>query len=154
MAERIAELGAQTRQTLIENMAKVLDDRPMKGTKIGHQRELELWVMPTSPAAVIAFEKGATFTEAEQANVMWAQQMKADGATDEQVFQTCRKFAYQRGKYFGKADPEKEAAYHERMAARAARWRLGQAEPADEMDGEEGLGNGSSDEPAIQEGRA
>lgn len=134
MQERVAELGTITRQTLIETMATLVGDRPMKGKKISHQREVELWIMPTSPAAVIAFDKGASLAEAEEANRLWAGQMKADGATDEEIFQTCRKFAYQRGKFHGHGDPSKEVAWHERMALRAARYRAGETAVMDEDD--------------------
>lgn len=143
MADRVAELGNVTRQTLIETMALLVDNRPMKASKISHQRETELWIMPTSPAAVAAFERGAALAEAEEANRLWANQMKAEGATDEQVFQICRKFAYQRGKFHGKNDPAKEVEWHEKMALRAARYRAGEktVEPGEEA-GDGGVNDG------------
>jgi len=142
MADRVAELGHITRQTLIETMATMLGDRPMKGSKISHQRELELWMMPTSPAAIIAFQKGATLPEAEEANRLWEAQMRADRAPDEEIALVCRKFAVQRAKFHGHGDPEKENAYHERMALRAARYRAGETTVTDEDEPGEGASDG------------
>lgn len=159
-SDRVAQLGLDYRQALIENMARLVGDRPMRGAKISHQRELELWMLPTSPAAIEAFKRGASLPEAEQANAMWAQQMVAEreamlqqqappeqieqaGLTDAAIFETCRKFAVQRGRFHGHDDPEKEAAYHEKMAARASAFRAGEtmSEPSD---GGEGASDGST----------
>lgn len=120
IADRVNRLGVEYRTGLIEQMAKVLDNRPTDGEKVGPQRELELWMMPTSPAAVIALKRGATMREAHEANGMWRDLMVKQGAPDELIAQTCAKFAYERGKAHGRGDLERETAWHEKMAERAA----------------------------------
>jgi hypothetical protein len=127
-------------------MAAALGDRPMRGERIGPQRELELWEMPTSPAAILAAKQGGTPEEIAQANALWAQQLKQEGATDEQILMECRKFAYERGKLHGKGDPRREFDWHQRMAERSAAKALGQ--PMQATDGDYGMADG----PVGQEG--
>lgn len=123
--DRLPEMGGEYRRALIASMAKVWGDRPSNAVKIDSKRELGLWMQPTSPAAVAAIDAGGTPEEVEQANALWAAQMKADGASDEEIFKTCRRFAYALGKQHAKADLTKETAYHEEMAAKAAAYRAG-----------------------------
>lgn len=121
IADRVSRLGVEYRSGLIEQMAKALDNRPTDGEKIGPQRELELWEQPTSPAAKIALQRGATLEEANEANAMWADAMRRQGAPEELIAQTCRQFAYERGKYHARGDLERETKWHETMAERSAR---------------------------------
>lgn len=142
-AEQIGKRGAEYRQALIENMARVYGARPSNAQPLSHAEELRLWELPTSPAAVEALKMGGTLEEAREANRLWAQtmkdqanQMRQDGATEAQVheaglsddaiFKTTRKHAYERGKANGKNDPAIEAEYHAKMAERAAKARATQ----------------------------
>jgi hypothetical protein len=131
MSDSVSRLGIEYRQALIENMARALDNRPMHGAKLSPTRELELWMKPTSPAAERAFALGGTQADAEQANTLWAQQMKAEGASDQQIFQACRKYAAALGQANGRNDPAREHEYHVRMAARAAKARADGTQTAD-----------------------
>lgn len=123
-AELIPELGAEYRQMMIREMANIWGGRATNAVKPDKNQELALWMQPTSPAAEKALAAGGTAQEVETANAMWAAHMKSQGATDEEVFRVCRKFAYQLGKSEAKADLAKEFAYHEQMAQRAAAYRL------------------------------
>lgn len=142
--DRIDKLGVEYRNGLIEKMAEVLDNRPTGGEKIGPERELELWLTPTSPAAVIALKRGATLEEAHEANAMWANLMTQQGAPEELILETCRRFAYERGKYHGRGDLARETKWHEKMAERAYA-KLAGAMTYETMDGEEGLSDGGAD---------
>lgn len=139
ISERVNRLGVEYRNGLIENMAKVLDNRPLTGAeKIGPQRELELWMTPTSPAAVIALQRGATMAEANEANALWAQMMAQQGAPEELIFETCRKFAWERGKTAARGDLKREVEYHQRMSQRALALQMGSELPEDDdTEGEE-----------------
>lgn len=130
--DRVSKLGVEYRNGLIEQMSEVLQQRPTDGEKIGPARELELWRMPTSPAAVIALKRGATLDEANQANAMWAQHMAEQGAPEELILETCRKFAYERGKYHARGSLKRECEWHEKMAAKALAQLAGQAVPDDD----------------------
>lgn len=131
--ERVNQLGADYRQKLIENMANELG-RPSNGTEIKPDKELALWLQPTSPAAQVAMKRGATPDEVEQANAMWAAEMRNQGYPPEQILQACRKYAFERGKVHGQGDPKKTVEWHEQMAQKAnarRNLRLVQSVPAD-----------------------
>ena len=136
-ADQRAKLGAQYRQKFIEGMAAAYGNRPRDAQPISHDKELELWLRPTSPAAQRALQMGGTPEDAMTANRLWAQymrqqadQMRQGGATadqikqaglsDEQIFQACRSDAYDLGLQNGHDDPVETVKYHEKMAKRAA----------------------------------
>jgi hypothetical protein len=162
-AERLGEQGAKYRQALIENMAKVYGNRPSDAQPLSNDEELRLWMLPTSPAAVEAFKRGATLEEAAEANRLWAEGMKAQqqrlrlqgvpdkeihaqGWSDEAIFKTTRAHAYERGKANAKDDPATEADYHQKMAQRAAQKR---AQQMSYQTVGEGGADGSTDWPTY-----
>lgn len=137
---------------LVKGTAQMYGGKAMDAEKLSPDQELELWMKPTSPAALKALELGGTDADAEQANVLWAhamrgqakiirQQMAGQGALPEQIHETlksqgltdemiaaeCRKHAYNLGKQNGHNDPKEEVAYHKRMAEKAAARRAAQA---------------------------
>ena len=52
--------------------------------------------------------------------------LKAQHLTDEQIFMTARKHAYELGKQYGHDDPEEEVRWHEKMVKKVAERRAGQ----------------------------
>lgn len=141
-SERLGKRAAEFRAALIEKMAAAYGGKPADAQPLSHAEALRLWMLPTSPAAEEAFKRGATLEEATQANAMWAQmlkqrqdQMRQGGATDQQIhdagfsdeaiFRTTRRHAYEQGKAESRDDPEREADYHTRLARRAAAARSG-----------------------------
>lgn len=144
-AQSMGKQGAAFKDALVKAMVQVHGDMPSNAEPLSHQEELRLWMLPTSPAAIEAFKRGATMAEAEQANRMWADAMRAQqqnlrqqgqadeqiheaGFSDERIFQATRKHAYERGKAASKNDPALEVEFHSRMAERAARLRAGTPE--------------------------
>lgn len=137
------EQGAKFRQALIEKMAEAWNGgKSSTAAPINYEREVELYRLPTSPAALEAYKLGGTIEEAEEANRLWAQgmkqqqaEMKAQGAkpadiaaaglSDEQIFAACRKHAFELGRQASRDDPERENAYHEKMTAKLTKLRGG-----------------------------
>lgn len=124
-----SELGVQTRQRLIELMAKLWGDKPSDAQHISAERELEMWLEPTSPAAEEVFKAGGSMETASRANAMYADWMKQQGATDDQIAQVTRAQAYQLGKINSRGDPGIEADWHAKMAERAQRAQVAQSPP-------------------------
>jgi hypothetical protein len=145
-SERIGKLGGAYREALIKSMAEAYGERPANAERIDHERELMMWMMPTSPAALEAFKRGGTLQDAEEANRLWAQAKKAEqqaalqqgatpeqlkeaGLTDDAIFGASRKYAVARAKAHGKGDPKLEVEWHEAQAKKAAEWRAKQQQP-------------------------
>lgn len=143
-AEVLGEAGAKYREALIPFMAKIWGDMPSTAQQISHDRELELWERPTSPAAQQAFALGGDLATAQLANQQWANGMRAEqtrlrqsleaqgvprdqipkqiqqaGLSDDAIFKACRKDAYEMGKTAAKDDPEREIDWHAKMAEKA-----------------------------------
>lgn len=142
-AQVMGKQGAAFKDALVKAMAQVHGDRPSDATPLSHEEELRLWMLPTSPAAVEALKRGATTAEAEQANRLWADMLRAQqqnmrqqgasdqdihdqGFSDEAIFKATRAHAYERGKANSRNDPQREAEWHAKMAERAAKARAGQ----------------------------
>jgi hypothetical protein len=90
---------------------------PIEQADIHAQQANSLWAhgMKGQQIQIIqqAQQAGAT---PEQINDI----LKHEGLTDDQIFATCRRDAYNLGKQNGKNDPAEEVAYHQRMAEKAA----------------------------------
>jgi hypothetical protein len=109
------------------------------------------WLLPTSDAAILAFKQGGKLADAEAANALSANhareqqqalmmQMQQQGAsaedtvkaltqaglTDDQIFQSHRKYAYALGKSNSGGKASKEVEYHSKMAEKAAAYRASQ----------------------------
>lgn len=147
-AEQLGKQGADFKQALVKAMARAYGERSSNAAPISHERELELYMQPTSPAALEALKMGGTPQDAEEANRMWAvgmrqqqeqmrqaglaagtpqeqvdQQIHDAGLSDEAIFQACRQHAFELGKQHSQDDPEKEVQYHDRMATKAQQQR-------------------------------
>lgn len=137
-AEQLGEQGASYLDGLVKEGARLLGGRSSTAQNISHEREVELWRMPTSPAAEEARKLGGSAEDIEQANRLWvahqinqrramtdggatAEQIKEAGLTDQQIAQVARKHAYEMGKQHGHDDPEQEYRYHAKMRERVAR---------------------------------
>ena len=118
-AELVDRLGVEYRKTLIANMAAVLGNRPLRGSKLTPDRELDLWLLPTSPPALAAAKAGASLEEVWEANRAYAAGMTAAGRSDDEILKACAKFRWQLGKAAGQDDLRRETKYHERQYAKA-----------------------------------
>jgi len=135
--EDFGRQGADFRQSLIKAMAQVYGGVSSNGKQISHERELEEWMKPTSPAAQQALQMGGTHEDAVRANQMFAAWMKSQGATDEDIARTCRAGAYELGKTNSENDPEKEHKYHVKMSAKAMAAQSGGRPQITDVTGEE-----------------
>lgn len=147
-AQVVGEIGVAYRQRLIDRMVQAVGNRASDAVKLSPDEELQRWMLPTSDAAQIALRNGGSFTDAEQANALSAQDAQQQqagmtaqllrqgattddvfkalsqaGLTDEQIFQAHRKYAYALGKSNSGGKPSKEVAYHVSMSEKAAAYR-------------------------------
>ena len=135
--EKFGKQGANFREALIRGMAAAYGGVSSNGAKISHERELEEWMKPTSPAAQQAIKMGGTFEDAVAANQMFSSWMKSQGASDEDIAKTCRAGAYELGKTNGQNDPEKEHEYHVRMSGKAMALQAGERPLIEDVTGGE-----------------
>ena len=160
-AQRLGKLGSGTRAALIKQAAEAYGGRPANAQPVSHERELLMWMFPTSPAAVEALKLGGDLATAELANQKWSSEMKAQqqhmrtllqqqglpkdqidaqikqrGLHDAAIFEQSRRYAATRARAHAQDDPVKAVEWHEQMAKRAAAWRSGQT-MLGQTDGEE-----------------
>lgn len=147
-SDRFKEFGGRYFQRLVEGTAQVYGGKPADAVNLSPDEELDLWEKPTSPAAMRAYEIGASEEDARRANTLWANAMKgqqeivtrqmqqqgaepgqiqealkSQGLTDDAIMATCRKHAYNLMKQNGHNSPKEEVAYAKRVQERAARRR-------------------------------
>lgn len=110
MAELPSTLGDAVKRIAVEYVGNVVEairtgmgGRASDTVEIDNQRELEAWMRATASPEQIA-------------------KMVAEGADDDTILKTARKYRYALGKAAGRGDPRKEAEYHEKMAQKAQAW--------------------------------
>lgn len=144
-SQEFQEFSGKWFDRLVKGTAQVYGNRPADAVTLSPDEELRLWRRPTSPAAQKAYELGGTDEDAERANSLWAhamrgqqqitrQQLQAAGAaeedihaalvqqglTDELIFATCRRDAFNLGRQNSRNSPKHEVAYHKRLAEKDA----------------------------------
>ena len=138
------------RQRMIDRMVTAVGGKASDAFKLSQSDELQRYMQPTSDAAQIVFQRGGSLAEAEHANALSAADMKMQqqalkdqmqqaglstddqfkqlqqaNLTDEQIFAFHRKYADELAKTNSLSDPEKEAAYHQKMTEKVAAHRAG-----------------------------
>lgn len=85
----------------VSTIVKGLGGRASDAVDLSEQEELAAWMRATASPEEIA-------------------QLIAGGADDKTILQTARRYRYALGRAAARGDPEKEVAYHESMAKKAA----------------------------------
>ncbi len=132
-------------QRLVEGTAGVYGGKARDAVRLNPDEEIELWLKPTSRAAIKALEMGGTIDDARAANTLYAHALRGEqiemkrqlqmagatpdqilealsarGVTDDQIMQVTRREAYNLGKQNGQNSPKKIAEYHRKIAEKVA----------------------------------
>lgn len=114
LSETVKRLAVDYIKTVKEQIRKDMGGRPSDAVEVSGDDELQAWMRVTASPEQIA-------------------QMIAEGADDETILKTARKYRFALGKQAGQGDPIKETEYHEKMQRKAQAWlaeRMPKPQPA------------------------
>lgn len=115
------QLFSEKRQQMIELIAEHMGGKPANAVGINPDEELSLWLHPTaSPEQLLALrQKQAGEAAALPSTASPGERADMAKHQDEEIMHLGYKYRYELGQANGKADPEIEAAYHEKMLKKA-----------------------------------
>lgn len=106
LGETLKNVAPDVVRNQVQTIVSGMGGRASDAVKLSKAEELQAWMTATATPEQVAA-------------------MIEQGASDEEILQTARRYRYALGKSAAKGDPRKEVEYHEKMAAEAQKLLAG-----------------------------